>query len=439
MGRVRLSSICTAAIFIMTAIMMRGDLFFVSNENTHENILRFIVLLMAVGIFMLIVCFSSKSLKMPEYHFARIYSFVIMAIGLFFWLFTSHLYSYTLYQSFALSTRFLYVFISVPIVYILTHKKWNRYFLDAVFTIFMVFLVVRFLAWLSFNYLPFQLFSNFAGEYGDWARNGLKRMVGGQLFGIGFVIATTKLASRRSLDIIRIGKLRNRILPIAFIVFYGVFVTQSRYAAVVLLVSIFTTYYFTRRKLTSKMSLAFFALGCVAFLIIGGILPEFISSFSVNSQYGEGTLSRLMGMQHFWNLFRTIGKNIGLGFIVNGYGTEDLFVWEARSWLNFYIGDLGIVGCFFRYGIFVIPVYGWLFVKMIKLAYRSIKMKSVYSALLVSMAVYFILSSIMSDQYDPSLAFSTPFYVAILSYVEPKLFARGSRVNSLAVHTLEQS
>lgn len=190
-----------------------------------------------------------------------------------------------------------------------------------------------------------------------------------------------------------------------------------------MLVTVFVTYYFTRRKTTSKLSLIFLGVVCLTFLLIGGVLPEFIGSFSVNSQYGEGTLARLMGMQHFWELFKTTGKNVGLGYVVNGLSTESLFVWEERSWINFYISDLGIVGCFFRYGIFVIPIYGWLFVKMIRLAHGSIKVKSEYSALLIAMACNFVLSSLMSDQYDPSIAFSVPFYVAILSYTEPKIRA----------------
>lgn len=421
MSRVKLSSICSVALYLMIIIMMRGDLFFASNENTHENTLHFIVLIIAAGILFIIMGISGKSLKKPEYRFAKHYTLVVMAVGAFFWLFTAYLYGYTLYQSFALAVRFIYIFISIPIIYILEHERGSKHFLDTVFVIALIFLVVRFIAWLSYNYLPFNMFTNFAEEYSNWNRNGLRRLVGGQLFGVVFVLATARALSKRDLDILKAGSTRKSILIVALIIAYCAFITQSRYASVVMLVTLFVTLYFTRRKTTSKLSLFFLAAACLAILIAGGILPEFVSSFSVNSQYGEGTLSRLMGLQHFWELFKTTGKNVGLGYVVNGYGTESLFVWEARSWLDFYIGDLGIVGSFFRYGGFVILIYGWLFVKMIMLAYGSIKTKSEYSALLISMATYFVLSSLMSDQYDPSIAFSTPFYVAILSYVEPKL------------------
>lgn len=421
MGRVKLSSICSAALYLMIIIMMRGDLFFVSNENTHKNTLNLIVLIIAVGILLITLSRSDKSLKKLEYRFAKHYTIVVMAIGTFFWLFTTYLYGYTLYQGFTLSVRFMYIFISIPTIYIFEHEKGNKHFLNTVFVIVLVFLAVRFIAWLSYNYLPFNIFTNFAEEYSGWNRNGLRRLVGGQLFGLAFVLAVARDISKKNLDILKVGTTWKTFLIVVCIVAYCAFVTQSRYASMVMLVTYFVTYYFTRRKTTSKLSLFLLAVVSLALLIIGGILPKVISSFSVNSQYGEGTLSRLMGMRHFWNLFKTTGMNIGLGYVVNGYGTESFFVWEARPWLNFYIDDLGIIGSFFRYGSFVILIYGWLFVKMIVLAYRSIKTKGEYSALLISMASYFILSSLLSDQYDPSTAFSVPFYVAILSYVEPKL------------------
>lgn len=423
MSRVKLRSICSAALYLMIIIMMRGDLFFVSNENTHENMLHVIVLISAVGIMFIILGYNSRSLKKVEYRFAKCYSLVVMVIGVFFLLFTAHLYKYTLYQSLSLSARFMYLFVSIPIVYILEHEKGQRRFFNTVFVIVMLFLAVRFIAWLSYNYLPFNIFTNFAEEYTGWKRNGLRRLVGGQLFGLAFVLGVAKTVSKKNFDILKVEDTRKGIFILTLIIAYCAIVTQSRYSSVVMLVTVFVTYYFTRRKTTSKLSLIFLGVVCLTFLLIGGVLPEFIGSFSVNSQYGEGTLARLMGMQHFWELFKTTGKNVGLGYVVNGLSTESLFVWEERSWINFYISDLGIVGCFFRYGIFVIPIYGWLFVKMIRLAHGSIKVKSEYSALLIAMACNFVLSSLMSDQYDPSIAFSVPFYVAILSYTEPKIRA----------------
>ena len=116
MSRVKLRSICSAALYLMIIIMMRGDLFFVSNENTHENMLHVIVLISAVGIMFIILGYNSRSLKKVEYRFAKCYSLVVMVIGVFFLLFTAHLYKYTLYQSLSLSARFMYLFVSIPIV-----------------------------------------------------------------------------------------------------------------------------------------------------------------------------------------------------------------------------------------------------------------------------------------------------------------------------------
>lgn len=52
----------------------------------------------------------------------------------------------------------------------------------------------------------------------------------------------------------------------------------------------------------------------------------------------------------------------------------------------------------------------------------TVKNQSEYVAILTSMTIYYILSSVLSDQYDPLIAFSSPFYIAILSYVESKLY-----------------
>lgn len=422
--RIRLSTICSVAIYIMVIIMLRGDLFFVSNENSHENFLRLIVLLIAICICFLIRNANFKALNESEYNFAKHYIFIVMIIGLLFLLYTSSLYGYTLYQSFSLSLRFIYIVVAIPIIYVMQHEKGKKSFWDILLAIFLIFLVVRFIAWLSYNYLPVHLFENFAEEYSEWTRNGRKRLVGGQLFGVAFIITIAKTMSRKNLDFLKAWKSRLGIILVFFMIIYCAIVMQSRYSTMTMVVTVFVTFYFMQKKTVSKLSLFILVAVCFGFLTVGGIIPEFISSFSVNSQYGEGTLSRLMGIDHFWSLFRTLGKNIGLGYIVNGYGTENLFVWSSRPWLDFYISDLGILGSFFRYGVFIIPIYGWLFFKMTKLSYGAIKRNSEYSSFLVPMTTYYILSSILVDQYEPSTMFSLPFYIAIVSYLEPKLYSK---------------
>lgn len=418
-GKVKISSLIKMLIVISALIALRVDLFLVSNEQSSMNLLRYVVIVFGMfSMFLVLFCQGIKSHK-SIYRFSCRYILIMTPIVLFFLIYTKNLYGYSLYQTFSLAIPFLYNYMAIGIVYVLDHESKSHKILDLILGISLLFIVIRFIAWFSYNYLPIHIFENFALEYAEWNRNGLQRVVGGCLFGLTYILANVKameIEDKKEGNLIK----RNRkyYFIIAFLALYNWFIIQSRYACMVLLVTTFLTYFVTRRKNVSKWGIVFLVIGSTVVLSLGGIIPEFLNSFSLEGKYGLSTLARLEGIDHFFKLFRTTGKGIGLGFLTNGYGTETLFY--RTSWLDYYIGDLGILGIFFRYGIFTIIIYGYLFIKAINLSKYCIKKRNQYFSIILTTTIYMILTCVMSDLYDASYAFIMPFYIAIISYVDGK-------------------
>lgn len=402
----------------MTLLSLRIDLFFTSNENAHLNLLRYMIIFMGMISTIIALVFEKKIKNVCIYHFAIRYISITLIIVLFFIIYTKQLYGYSLYQTFSLATAYLYHPAAIGIIYILNHEKKPGTFLNTILKISFFFICIKFLAWLTYNFFPFHLFENFAIEYSNWTRNGLQRVNGGSLFGITYILANAKamMAKETVKPIIKTD--RKYYWIIIFLFIYNCIVIQSRYMGIVLLITSTITYYATRKKNISKlMMIALIGVGACLLLIIG-ILPDLYNSFSLSGKYGSSTLARIDGLQHFYELFKTMGKGIGLGFVANGYGTEYLFY--RTSWLNYYISDLGIIGSFFRFGLCTFLLYAYLFIKMIRTTILCKRKQSYLYPIMLTTSIYAILTCLASELYDSSCAFAMPFYVAITSYISGK-------------------
>lgn len=69
--------------------------------------------------------------------------------------------------------------------------------------------------------------------------------------------------------------MRLEYLIIFFMILYEVFITQSRYASVVMIVTFVWTYFLVRRKATSRVAITIIILISIVFLIASGILDSF--------------------------------------------------------------------------------------------------------------------------------------------------------------------
>lgn len=319
-----------------------------------------------------------------------------------------------MYQSIAVAIPYLYNPFAFAIIYILNHDNKKESFLDFVFHLSLFFIFVKSISWFTYNYTSLKLFENFATEYTEWKRNGIYRLNGGALFGLTFVLANYKAMNLINANK-QIGKNNKRYYFIlAILILYALFVIKSRVTLVMLIVTTIITYYLTRNKNLSKFALFCLFAVCAFLIMISGALDSFIDGFSLNGQYGLSTLARLDGLEHFYEMFKTTGKGVGIGFVVDGYGSESYFY--RTSWLRYYLSDLGIVGSFFRLGYFSIIIYGYLFVKSIKVTLNCKRKANELYPLMLCMSIYIILICLLADLYDSSCAFAMPFYIAIISY-----------------------
>lgn len=393
-------------------------LFIVPPEHIRLNMLRICVAFLGFLSFLL-VCKKTSFKYDQTYSFAKKYILVTVVISGFFVFYTSWLYDYTIYASLTLGIHYFWLLFSFGIIYVINHEKNKNSFWKKLVVVTLLFLLVRMFAWTSFNFGGGNLFVNFAQEYPDWKRNGLRRLIGGQTFQIAFIVILSDiLGPKTCLKTLKTDSIRIRMgyFVLLFLFLYSVFITQARSGIVILLVTFMWTFILTRRKVTTKIMLIMMTFAGFGILLVCGVFDFLFNSFMQTGRYWLSTEARLEGLVHFWGLFKNIGHHFALGYVADGYTTEHLFY--RTSWLRHYLGDLGIISAIFRFGIFTIPIYGWLFGKAIKVTNKTIKIKSPYSALITATSIYMILSCIISNMYDAQAAFAAPFYVAIISYVD---------------------
>lgn len=420
MKKVSYTAIVEYIILFATAIILGLFLFIVPPKQIRLNLLRISVA--GLGFLSFLLVCNKTSLKYNQtYSFAKRYIIVTLSIVVCFIFYTSYLYNYSIYATLTLSIQYFWLLFAFAIIYVLNNEKNKNSFWRKIIFITLVFICVRFIAWLASNYLNSNLFINFVNEYPDWKRNGLQRLIGGQTFQIIFIVilsdALTKKRYKKSLIINKVH-IHMEYFILFLIFLYSIFVTRARSGVAILFITFVWTIVLTRKKSNTRIMFMLLIFSSISILFICGIFDPIIESFTQTGKYWLSTEARLDGLKHFWDLFKSIGHYFALGYVSDGYTTEHLFY--RTSWLRYYLGDLGIISAFFRFGIFIIPIYGYLFKEAIFVSKKAIKRKSPYSALIVATSTYMILSCIISNIYDAQMAFAVPFYVAIISYVDGK-------------------
>lgn len=417
---IKLSKICEIGVLFATLLMLRVDLFFVSIENSSSNTLYYIVIIIGLLLLLLVKAFGKD-----RYRFAKSYTFITLFICLFFGFYTIKLYGYSWYEVFTIAFTFLFLLFSIPIAYILdTSRKmaFIRHFIQLNY----IFLIVRFIAWFTYNYTNIHIFENFATRYSNWNRSGFQRVDGGATFAIVSILMIALM--------FYIGKKNNQcniykyrrliIIGFCFLAFYAIAVMRTRWAIASVFITIVSVYYFTGRKAITKLGIVFLVIIAILIVIFSGFIDStrsLMSSFSISQQvvytgYLGSIQARTLGIQHFWDLFKSTGKGVGLGFIANAYGTEKMFMWT--SWQDFYLADLGILAGFFRFGVFAFIIYGWLFAKAVKVTRKAKKLNSPYTNIMISLTTFMIMYCILQNLYDYQTAFCAPFFVGIISFVD---------------------
>lgn len=411
MGKISYSSMFKIVLMVTSLFLMGALLFVVPIESQPMHGMR--ILVAFGGVVCLLMVSATKHYKENlEYKFVKNYIVIVGVIIAFFTVYTFFLYDYPVKALLTLVSNYLYVCYSVPIIYTLLHERKERLWRTMLYIV-IFFVIVRFIAWYSYNIRGTNILHNFVFEYSDWIRDGVHRLPGGTLFGLGFILLVYNLLNSKKKNPITKCFV---LLCIVVLIIYCLIVTQSRYNTMVMIVTLVWSVLLTRKKTVSKFIFCSVLLLSIVALSVGGFLSDLFNSFSINGMYGTSTLARLEGLEHFSKLFFSKGHGIGLGFVANGYGTEELFYRTPE--LNFYMEDLGIMEIVLRFGVFSIGIYGYLFVKAYKVCVESCNNKNNYLSLILPTTIYMILSGLLSSLFITQNAFMVPFYVAIISYVD---------------------
>lgn len=303
----------------------------------------------------------------------------------------------------------LLIILSFPIVEVL--NKERELFLRDIAIIGYTVLLIRFIIWFIYNFFHVNLGFEYMGGRITWIRpifNGmlLTRTMGTFIDGYLMVYTSINLYLNKK-------RWKRYVLGLLFLLFYEGIVFQSRSQFLFFILTfIFTSLvvvHFSKNKILNIFLMICVLLG-ISMVLLEDI-NSFINSFSVNSQYGESTLTRMLEYEFFPKLWKTTNLFLGFGM------TPDMF---SIGISKLYISDLGLIAVLYQFGIvgFIIAIMPFLrgiFIS-IKKWYQVTVNKIDY--FIIILTFYLVISSVNLNPYNYLFYPLVPIYVGILFFDE---------------------
>ena len=325
-------------------------------------------------------------------------------------------YQYEIGDLYKIVLPYTFVYLAYPITYVFYRQdSMNKIMMKISFLVVGI-LVLKMITWYFYNFQGTIVFERLLFEYDKWFRNGLQRVNAGYLVGIVAVF----LFAKGNLGVKRIYYYG----IVAFIIFFLMYVSAYRFQVIVTCLACAVVYYFYQGK--NKM--VFFRRGLLFFLLIALFISEpvqdLIASFAVSqSGIGYSTLVRVMNIQHYCKLMIDRVAVFGLGFI----GKDNSASFALMSYNGgeiFWLEDVGILGGFFRFGLFSLFLYGYPFWQAITLCKTLSKKNRIdLRPIAFGITAYMIISCLVLNIFDGQRAFDVPFYMAILAYLKYSMYA----------------
>ena len=331
-------------------------------------------------------------------------------------LYTFFCYKYTFREIIIALDPFLYIIFAVPLIYLFYYEQGFEALFKKIIFLELIMLMIKSMAWYSYNFIDIDIFHNILFQYGIWQRDGFQRIDTGLFFGISTVILVYKAAKCNIKD-------RVIYLTILALLFaYLLFVTRARYQIITFIITVAVEMYYLLKP-RSKVFYWLLILGLILIAMIGGHFFDVVLSFSTkNINYGKSTMSRLLTIGHYWQYIVDRKAVFGLGMLNSNNIQAYAIMERAESVAKFYhLTDIGILGGFVRFGILAIWIYGIFYYELINVCYKYKKRKYKDMPVLAGIAVWLILWGVSNNFLDSSRAFEFPFYLAIISYYSGKL------------------
>lgn len=410
---VKLSSIFKIFILVCTLVMLRYLLLLPGDPWLSTNDERVLVAFM--GAFLAIVSLLMVKGKRVRCYFLWLFKYLLPYLGVlvFSLIYTCVTYGYTIKSVLIIACPFVLVLFAFPLVYIFYCDGSCMRFLWVLSLVQLVMLIIKALAWYSYNFKGSSLFPKLFLEFNSfnsWIRNGLSRLEQGQLFGLVLVVVTFSGVCKG----IRLKYLAVSLGMVCFVAF----ITMSRGQVVFSVLTVGMICYFANQKGISKFWLRLLLVLLVIAIFLSGGVSYLLESFSLTGLYRRSTIARLENVEHYFKIL-TEGHHIwGLGLLDVSNEAAYQLLYKRQNALYF-LDDLGILGGVVRFGIFSLIIYGWLFLLVGKTCLKCYKSRyRQYFPLLIGIMVYMVTSCLLSNIFDSQRAYAVPFYLAVFSYVD---------------------
>ena len=338
-----------------------------------------------------------------------LYGYIPIVVAVMLW--TTVRYNYSIENVLTSFIPYAYVFWAYPLIYIYKQDDDPAKILKIVAILTIGILCLKAYSWYCYNYSGQVVFERLLFEYDEWYRGGNQRVNAGFLVGILLAVTMGGLFSD--------GKKPIWLATIVGVMLYLSIVSAYRYQLLVSIAACILALYFTSRRSGSGVLLRLAIIVAVGLLITSEFSQSFFETFtSAQSAMSQSTQVRIDNMSHYWNIVVDNGAIFGLGFISSGNSAAASYMTYFGNHI-YWLEDIGILGEFFRIGLLAIWTYGYFVYLAIKASSQLIESSQNRGlvVLVLTMAVYALLSCLAMNIFDGQRAFDVPFYLSIFSYV----------------------
>lgn len=332
-------------------------------------------------------CFLNVSWNSRILGWIWVYLFIIALFLFAQYVNTSFSYNQSFIQFFFASYYYLFSLL-IPVFYYLLNEAGLKRVLAN-----LEFLVMAISGYMLFAALIYMVFGINFTEI-NRLRNDLLRINAPYIVQLGCVIAAYLLMCEKEQR-----KLHALTCLLSFSAILLVY--QSRLVAI--LISFIILFIFAlRSRDDAGASFIGVMLALIVFLLLCTIGPlgGVLNSFSVSSDYGASTITRIFEIEYYLSLFHKYPLN-GVGLVPFGSTPYGLLTGPFN---NFYIDDVGIIGALAQIGLWVVSFY---VLPMIVMGFRLFTNKCQAPKLLLSAIVFYLLGTsfttlIVFPYFDPA-------------------------------------
>lgn len=324
-----------------------------------------------------------------------------------------------LITTYGFACYYLYAFLVIPLLYICSVEGGYERLFDLVNVFAVIMYIVTILQGVSYIRTGNLLFAAASSDIG--IRDGKVRFFSGPF---GFLMLIYNFYRLYNLREERIRKRLNAVISVALGVLSIYFTGNSRVFLATLLASIGVLVLLGDGSSKKKLITIASVIAAVVVLFTGGIISEFLGSFSSSGDLAGSTIARVEATKYYLGTFL---KNplfaIGFAGDKNYYdivhGASGLHFQSV--YVRYFYEDVGIVGQIALLGSFVIGIYIWPLFRIIKIGFICSKSKQILDGRLVmAMACYLICTTPTLIITNEGNVIAFPFILVIVEYIYAK-------------------